>query len=98
MQDIASVVEYGKDAVPAELHPRFEFLAQDFFKPQPDLRSRGKVVYYLRFIMHDWSNKYCVKILRNIIDVMEEGGTILINDQVLPESGGVNRHLEKLAR
>ncbi|KAL9101116.1 MAG: hypothetical protein Q9163_003593 [Psora crenata] len=98
VQDVSSVVEQGKDNVPAEFHPRFEYMAQDFFQPQPDLRSRGKVVYYMRFILHDWSNKYCTKILKNIVDVMEEGGTLLINDQLVPPMGAINRHLEKLTR
>ena len=98
VQDVAAVIGLAQDTVPKDLRPRVEFVPQDFFKPQPDLRSRGRVVYYMRYVLHDWSDKYCIKILRNIVEAMEDGGTILINDQVVPPMGSMNRHLDNLIR
>lgn len=74
VQDLDSVVQLGKDSVPADLLPRFNFMPYNFLYPQPDLRGRvkGRITYFLRSILHDWSNKYCVQILKNIVDVLEE--------------------------
>lgn len=74
VQDLDSVVQLGKDSVPADLLPRFDFMPYNFLDPQPDLRGRvkGRTTYFLRSILHDWSNKYCAQILKNIVDVSEE--------------------------
>lgn len=74
VQDLDSVVQLGKDSVPTDLLPRFEFMPCSFLDPQPDLRGRvkGRVTYFMRTILHDWSIKYCVRILKNIVGVLEE--------------------------
>lgn len=74
VQDLDSVVQLGKDNVPANLLPRFEFMPYSFFQAQPDLRGRvkGRITYFMRSVLHDWSNKYCIQILKNIVPVLEE--------------------------
>lgn len=64
----------SKGAVPQDLLPRIEFQAHNFFDPQPDLRGSTKkgITYFLRHIIHDWSNKYSSQILKHIVNVMEE--------------------------
>ena len=55
----------------------------DFFKPQP---VAGAKAYYLRSIFHDWPDHDCVKIMKNIAQVMKKGySKMLINDWILPE-------------
>ena len=61
----------------------------DFFSPQPShisqLLSPPKV-YFLRFILHDWPEDDCVRILKNIRTVIpkaEEGGRLYIAEVLL---------------
>ena len=100
VQDYAETVCAGRQALSPELAGRIDFMAHDFLKPQPaDLSPRrGPLVFFLRFVLHDWPDKYCVKILRNLIPVMKEGSTILINEMVLPPFGTTNRAVEKFGK
>lgn len=66
-------------------------LPHDFFSPQPShmlqLPSPPKV-YLLRFVLHDWFEDDCVKILKNIRDVIpsgEDGGRLYIAEILLDE-------------
>lgn len=76
--------------------------ACDFFQPQPITGScqrsysycqfanhgnTGAKYYYLRRIMHDWSDEKATIILRNIAVAMGPDSRILIDDAVLPDIG-----------
>lgn len=50
-------------------------------------RVKNADVYLFRWILHDWSDMYCIRILRNLIPALKAGLIIFINDNVLPESG-----------
>ena len=52
----------------------------------------------MRAILHDWPDKYAVRILRNLIPGLKEGSTVLINDTVMPPLGTANMYIEKLIR
>lgn len=56
----------------------------DFFTPQPVTAD----VYYLRWILHNWPDKYCVEILRNLRPALKPGAMIVIHEQVLPTDIG----------
>lgn len=61
-----------------------EKMPYDFFTPQPVVGAR---VYFLRDIMHNWSDKNCTRILQNIGVGMEKGySTLLIDQYVLPST------------
>jgi hypothetical protein len=47
----------------------------------------GADIYLLRWILHDWSDKYCIKILQNLIPALRKGTKIVINDICIPEPG-----------
>lgn len=49
-------------------------------------------------VLHDWSDKYSVKILQNIIPAMKDGAQILIIDGVLPAGTNLPRYQEKIFR
>jgi hypothetical protein len=72
VQDHSSVVTAGAQECPAELAPRFEWMGYDFFSPQQPVR--GAAAYFLRHILHDWSDEYCVRILGPIVEAMLPGG------------------------
>jgi hypothetical protein len=45
-------------------------------------------VYFLQYILHNWSDKYCLMILKHIRDAMTPGySKLIIHDIVLPAVG-----------
>lgn len=68
-----------------------DFLLED----QP---VKGADVYFFRWILHNWSDKYCVKILRGLIPALKPGAKIILNDNVLPQPGVLSRWQENRLR
>jgi hypothetical protein len=71
------------DGVPDDLKPRITFEAQDIL--QPNKHQNGDV-YLLRSILHDWSDKYAILILSNLVPVLKDGARVLIADFIGPET------------
>ncbi len=44
-------------------------------------------VIFLRWIAHNYSNQYAIKILKNLVPALKPGSRILINDHCLLEPG-----------
>lgn len=82
IQDLQANVEIGKSSLPAELQPKFEWIAHDFFGAiQPIQHAEA---YFLRHILHDWPDKYCQKILKPIAKAMKPGySRLLVSDVCL---------------
>ena len=92
VQDLPGTI--AKTKVPAGLEDRITFMAHDFFTEQSVVAD----VYFFRFIFHDWSDKYCVLILKNLVPALKPGALILINEFVLPESGATPSERERSIR
>ncbi|KAK8117738.1 uncharacterized protein PG998_006019 [Apiospora kogelbergensis] len=58
--------------------------AHDFFTPQT---VKNADFYYLRTVLHDWTDEDCVRILENLRPAMGSGSKILIDEMVLPNQG-----------
>ncbi|KAI0156804.1 S-adenosyl-L-methionine-dependent methyltransferase [Xylariaceae sp. FL1272] len=95
VQDVESVVSAGKKSVPSDLAGHVKFMAYDLFTEQP---VRNADIYYFRWIFHNWSDKYCVKILKNLIPALKPGAKIIVNDGVLPKPGTLSKWQEKKLR
>ncbi|TGO45865.1 hypothetical protein BCON_0360g00090 [Botryotinia convoluta] len=95
VQDLLPVVEAGAKTVPSELSDKIKFMAYDFLKEQP---VKNADIYFFRWIFHNWSDKYCIQILRNQIPALKKGARIVINDNVLPEPGTLPRWREERLR
>ncbi|KAL2839749.1 S-adenosyl-L-methionine-dependent methyltransferase [Aspergillus pseudoustus] len=86
VQDCESNIELAKTKVwPAEGHAalehgRVKFFAYDFFTPNP---VNGAAVYWLRYILHDWADEYCLNILTNIRQAMGPHSRLLVCEQVM---------------
>jgi len=78
VQDRPEIEEYFNNYVPEDLKSRISFEEHDFFQPQ-NLKAD---VFFLKTILHDWPDKYCIKILRNLLLALKEGGRIIICDNV----------------
>lgn len=92
VQDLGPVVAAAQEEVPTDLAGRVKFMTHDFLTEQP---VRGADVYFFRWIFHNWSDKYCVKILRNLIPALKPGAKVVINDNVLPKPGVMSRWQEE---
>ena len=70
-------------------------MAHDFNTPQP---VKGADIYFFRWIFHDWSDKYVIKVLRALIPALKKGARIVANDKLLPEPGGLSPYQEQALR
>ena len=61
----------------------------------PNIIDVGAKAYYLRNIMHDYSDDKCALILRQITKAMNQDSVILIDDMILPNQGA-NWHATQL--
>lgn len=82
-------------SIPPDLEGRLELRPHNFFTEQP---VKNADVYFLRSILHDWSDKYAVLILRNLIPALKDGAKIIINEVCLPEPGVLPFYQEQLIR
>ena len=80
--------------IPEELKSRVELTTHDFFTPQP-VRAE---VYFFRWIFHNWSDTYAIKILQALVPAMKPGARVLIADGILPVPGSVGGMEEKSIR
>lgn len=70
--------------MPEDVKARISGMEHDFLTPQP---VKGADIYLFRWILHDWSDKYCVKILQSLIPALKKGAKIIINDICIPPPG-----------
>lgn len=95
VQDLPKTVAGGPANVPAELQDRIQFQAHDFFTEQP---VHDADVFFFRWIFHNWSDKYSIQILKNLIPALKPGARILINENMLPKPGSEDPWDEKIIR
>lgn len=78
-------------AVPEELgvDDRFTFTAGDMFEAVP--RADG---YFMKHIMHDWSDEECVRILNQVTEAAPDGAPVFVAEYVVP--GPETSHFSKL--
>ncbi|KAF2846613.1 S-adenosyl-L-methionine-dependent methyltransferase [Plenodomus tracheiphilus IPT5] len=93
VQDLPETIA-GLD-VPDALNQRVLGMPHDFLTLQP---VRGADIYLLRWILHDWSDKYCITILQNLIPALKKGAKIVVNDICIPDPGQVSIRAERYLR
>lgn len=82
VQDLPGPVALGRETLPVELKDRVRYEEGDFFAEQKLL---GANVYFFRWILHNWSDAYCVRILRNLVPAMRTHSKVLIYEYILAE-------------
>lgn len=95
VQDKSGVVTEGLQNLPEELDGRVTFMAHDFFDPQP---VDGADIYFLRWILHNWPDDSCIRILRALIPALKDGARIIISECIVPPPGLIPRYSEWLVR
>jgi hypothetical protein len=91
VQDFAELQAQHASLVPAELKPRVSFQAHNFFKPQTVVAE----VYFLKHILHDWSDAYAVKILSQLLPVMKPGSRVILMECIVPPRGVLPNAVER---
>lgn len=61
---------------------RFTFVGGDFFDTVP-----SGDLYLLKFVLHDWDDDACVRILRNCLKTIKPGGRVLVMELLVDEVG-----------
>ncbi|XXH01905.1 hypothetical protein Hte_008267 [Hypoxylon texense] len=85
VQDRAANVAQGEPFW-AERNPtaltsgKVQLMEHDFFQENP---VKDAEVYWMRYVLHDWSDDYCIQILSQIRKAMGPKSRILIVDQVM---------------
>ncbi|KAK0641422.1 sterigmatocystin 8-O-methyltransferase precursor [Cercophora newfieldiana] len=96
VQDLDEPVIRDADArKPEDVGGRVEFMRHDFFTEQP---VKGAEVYFLRAVLHNWSDGYAVRILRGLIPALRPGAKVVVNDVVVAEAGSVSKPAELRTR
>ncbi|KAI0154656.1 S-adenosyl-L-methionine-dependent methyltransferase [Xylariaceae sp. FL1272] len=93
VQDLEPVVSAA--VIPPELSNSVKFMTHDFFTEQPVV---GADVYFFRLVIHNWSDKHAIQLLRNHIPALKTGAKIIINDSILPKPGVLSQWQEDRLR
>ena len=95
VQHLEKLTARAEAQLPEKLKGQIDFMTHNFFTAQPVKRAD---VYLLRFILHDYSDKYSAKILQNIISAMKPGSKIVVMDGIMPQTGTIPKFEERVIR
>ena len=62
------------------------------------LGANVRLVYYFRWIIHNYSTPYAIKLLKNLIPALKPGARIIINDICLRPAGTENAWDDQITR
>ena len=92
VQDLPKTIKVSKDQLPTDLNSRIEFQEHDFFQPQPTVAD----AYFLRYILHNWSDDDCIKIIAALHPALRPGARLLINETISPDDSNMSEFEERL--
>ncbi|AEO65259.1 uncharacterized protein THITE_2112095 [Thermothielavioides terrestris NRRL 8126] len=97
VQDLQKTVDSAPNPISPDpqVAERITLLAHDFFTEQV---TKDADVYFFRWIMHNYSTPYAVRILRNLVPALKPGARVIINDHCLREPGRENPWDERVMR
>ncbi|KJK79860.1 hypothetical protein H634G_04099 [Metarhizium anisopliae BRIP 53293] len=88
VQDMAKVVE---NATSGDLRERVRFMAHNLF----DAQTIAADVFFFRWIFHNWSDRYCIQILRAQLPALKKGARLVVQESFMPASGSVSQWKER---
>ncbi|KAK9122376.1 hypothetical protein Syun_019993 [Stephania yunnanensis] len=77
--DLPHVIEH------ASTFPGVKHIGGDMFECVP----KGEAIF-VKWILHDWSNEYCLKLLKNCYDSLPSDGKLIVVEAILPEAAEEN--------
>jgi predicted O-methyltransferase YrrM len=91
IQDKPEIAARATATIPDALSNRVSFMEHDFFAEQP---IKDADIYYFRRVFHNWSDKYCIKILQALVPALKSGARVIISDLIIPQRGSVSLYKE----
>ena len=82
VQDQQISTDSDSSALSNGVGERIEFMQHDFFTEQP---IKSAQVYFFRWILHDWSDKYAARILKNLVPAMQDGTKVILFENILKD-------------
>jgi hypothetical protein len=76
----------------ARVAARLEYVGGDMFQEVPP----GADAYVLKFVLHNWDDASCARVLKNVAARLGKGGRVLCIDNVLPPLGDTSSVPSKL--
>ncbi|PHH83547.1 hypothetical protein CDD83_2962 [Cordyceps sp. RAO-2017] len=97
VQDLPKTVDSAPRPIcdDASVGARIRLQAHDFFEEQP---VKDADVYFFRWIFHNYSTPYAIRLLRNLIPALRPGARVVINDLCLRDPGAEEPWDERLIR
>ncbi|KAF4966626.1 hypothetical protein FSARC_5711 [Fusarium sarcochroum] len=97
VQDLPKTISSVPEPICADegVSQRITLQAHDFFTEQC---VKGADVYFFRWIIHNYSTPYAIKILKNLVPALKPGARVIINDHCLREPGAESLWDEKIMR
>lgn len=81
VQDTAAVVQESGSA----FEGRVSFMAHDVFDAQPVCAD----VFLLRWVLHNWSDDLCVRILQAQVPALKTGARVIVQEALMPQWNSV---------
>ncbi|KAL9095947.1 MAG: hypothetical protein Q9165_001945 [Trypethelium subeluteriae] len=94
VQDLPEVIKGAQGSLPKDVSSRIEFMEHDFFQDQPVTAD----VYLFRQIFHNWSDEFCIRILKALIPALKPGARIVANDHLVPPANTMSLLQERAVR
>ncbi|KAF2734829.1 putative O-methyltransferase [Polyplosphaeria fusca] len=95
VEDMQEVVKDAHNKIPDGLKEKIRLVAHDMFTEQP---IKNADVFLLRYVLHDWPDKYCVKVIEGLAPALKQGAKVVIQDHLLPEPGSLSLLQEMMIR
>lgn len=88
VQDLPGVSAQGEKELAVELKEsgRVSFMAHDFFQEQP---VKNAAAFFMMNTLHTWSDKYVLRILKQLIPALQPGSRVLVCERAVPDPGTV---------
>lgn len=80
LYDLPSVIEGASGGATAPVKDRVRFVGGNMFESAP----AGSDAYVMKYIIHDWPDDLCLKVLKGCRDGVNPGGKLLVVDCVVP--------------
>jgi hypothetical protein len=94
VQDLPPTIA-ARRPIPPEFDNSVSFMEHDFFTPQP---ITGADVYLFRWIFHNWPDKHCIRILKNLVPALRQGSRVVVSEICLPEPNTIAVRKERKLR
>jgi hypothetical protein len=95
VQDLPDIIYQAQEKVSAEIKERLKLMPHNFFEEQP---VKDADVFFLRWVLHDWSDEQAMIILRALVPALNKGTHVIVQEFIVPDSGTVPFYFEKTIR